>query len=122
MSKPGGNPQNLKPFKAGVSANPGGKPVGARNALSASFLKALTKDFDKHGVAAITAMREEHPDRYVTVVASLVPKENDLNVTLKRDAREYTDAELASIISDEIASRAGTDEPAPGKGEPSSLH
>lgn len=112
----------LKSFKAGQSGNPGGKPVGARNALSASFLKELTKDFEKHGKGAITKMRETDPSRYVAVVASLVPKENDLNVNIKRDAREYTDAELADIIAQSVSGRAGVDEPAASEGESSSLH
>lgn len=123
MANPRGNPQNLKPpFKRGESPNPGGKPVGARNALSAEFLKKLAKDFKENGQAAITAMRKEHPDRYVAVIASLVPKENDVNVNIKRDAREYTDAELAAIIANEIGSRSRADEPSAGEGESSSVH
>lgn len=80
MANPKGNPQNLKPFKPGVSPNPGGKPVGARNSLTAKFLHELAASFEKHGKAAIEDMAVNDPAKYVQVVAALVPKEQDVNL------------------------------------------
>ena len=71
---PKGHP-NLRPFKRGVSGNPGGKPTGARNGLSAAFLNALQASFEKHGAEAIEACRTESPAKYLAIVASLVSKE-----------------------------------------------
>lgn len=62
-----------RPFKAGNSANPAGRPKGSRNKLSESFISALFDDFEEHGVQAIQAMRTEKPNEYVKVVASLIP-------------------------------------------------
>ncbi|WP_427026602.1 hypothetical protein ACP4J4_20245 (plasmid) [Aureimonas ureilytica] len=64
-----------RPFPAGNNANPKGRPKGARSKLSEAFLEALRADFDEHGIAAIRAVREEKPDQYLRVIASILPKE-----------------------------------------------
>lgn len=61
-------------FVAGNSGN-GGRPKGARAKLGEQFLSALQKDFQEHGVGAIAVVREEKPDQYLKVVASILPKE-----------------------------------------------
>jgi hypothetical protein len=53
----------------------GGRPKGARNRLSHEFITALLKDFEEGGAAAIKIARLEDPLRYITIVASLMPKE-----------------------------------------------
>jgi hypothetical protein len=83
-----------KSFMPGVSANPGGKPVGARNRLQGKFLNTLADDFEKHGKEAIEAMRRDDPSAYVRAVASLMPKE----LEVKRPLEELTDDELSSAI------------------------
>ena len=56
-----------------------GRPLGARSRLAESFLDAMRRDFDQHGVEAIQRAREEDPVAYVKVVAGLLPKELDLS-------------------------------------------
>jgi len=65
-------------FVKGQSGNPGGKPVGARNQLSAKFVSALTADFEQNGIAVIEQVRAEKPETYLKIVADLVPK--DFNI------------------------------------------
>lgn len=65
-----------KPFKKGE----GGRPRGARNKLGEEFLEALYADFQDHGVDAIARVREEKPDAYLKVVASLLPRDLNLRV------------------------------------------
>jgi len=72
-------PEHL--FKPGQSGNPQGRPKGARNKLTEDFVKALADDFGQHGRAAITTVREEDPGKYLDIVAKLVPKDIDVNVT-----------------------------------------
>lgn len=87
--------ENLKSYKPGHSGNPGGKPVGARNRLQAAFLNALGDDFAAHGKEALRRCREEKPDVYVRMVASLMPKE----LEIKRPLEDLTDDELdASVV------------------------
>jgi hypothetical protein len=90
-------PPEATRFKKGVSGNPGGKAVGTRNGLSASFLKALSKDFEAHGESAIKDCREQDPSAYVRVIAGILPKQIE-DLTDKRDLDELTDAELIDII------------------------
>ncbi|KQM57143.1 MULTISPECIES: DUF5681 domain-containing protein [unclassified Sphingomonas] len=65
-------------WKPGQSGNPLGRPKGARSKLGEDFVTALRDDFTAHGVAAIQKMREEKPGDYVRVIASLLPKELDV--------------------------------------------
>lgn len=72
-----------------------GRPKGARNKLGEAFIEALHDDFNEHGVAAIQTVRSEKPDQYLKVIASLLPKEMNLNVN---DAESMTDDELVARI------------------------
>lgn len=75
--------------------NPG-RPKGARNKLGEAFIEALNDDFSKHGVQAIIEVRETKPDQYLKVIASLMPKDVNLNIT--DDTSEMSDDELAERI------------------------
>ena len=54
-----------RPFEAGASGNPTGRPKGSRNKLSESFLKALADDFDANGPGVIERVRKERPHDYL---------------------------------------------------------
>lgn len=83
------------PFSPGQSGNPKGRPLGSRSKLGEAFLEALNADFAEHGVQAIAKVRDEKPDQYLKVIASILPK--DLNVNINQmDA--YTDDELIERI------------------------
>lgn len=82
-------------FKPGVSPNPGGKPVGSRNALQGDFMRALAEDFAAHGIAAIQETRENSPAQYVKIVASLMPKE----LEIKRPLEDLSDDDLIAGVA-----------------------
>lgn len=86
-----GKKQAATLFKPGVSGNPAGRPKGARSRLQESFLTALAEDFTEHGVAAIQAMRQDKPGDYIKTVASLMPKQLELD----RPLQDLTDDDLA---------------------------
>lgn len=67
-------------FQPGQSGNPKGRPIGARSKLGEAFLEAMHDDFEAHGVAAIVKVREEKPDQYLKVIASILPKDLNINV------------------------------------------
>lgn len=92
-----------RPFEKGQVANPAGRPKGARNKLGEDFIQALAEDFAAEGVQAIRAMREEKPNEYVKVVASLLPKHVEVkDVTLD----EFDRDELANLLDVVRATRA----------------
>lgn len=81
-------------FQPGKSGNPGGRPKGSRNRLQGDFMRELADDFAANGKAAIETCRKEKPDKYLAIVASLMPKEVDV----RRTAEDLTDDELAAIV------------------------
>jgi hypothetical protein len=81
-------------FLAGNSGN-GGRPKGARAKLGEDFIQALHDDFTAHGIVAITEVRETKPDAYIKVIASLLPKDVNLNVN---QMDEMTDEQLIERI------------------------
>lgn len=78
-------------FKPG---NPG-RPKGARNKLGEQFLEDLYADWKAHGVATLETVRLEKPDQYLKVVASILPK--DLNVNINQ-MDDLTDEQLIQRI------------------------
>lgn len=95
MAKPRPMPPKHTRFKKGQSGNPGGKPRGTRNTLTAEFLKALSKEFHINGRKAIYQCRRKDPVAFVKVLAALLPKE----LEIKRPLDEMTDEQLANAIA-----------------------
>lgn len=76
----------------------GGRPKGARSKLGEHFLKAMLEDFEQHGEGAIATVRDEKPDQYLKVIASILPKEIEAGETLVQFLKESRDAAVAAAM------------------------
>ena len=110
--------EHLKPFQPGETGNPGGKPVGARNRLTARFLNDLAKHYEEHGVDAITRLCKDDPAGYVKVIAALCPKEveitrtlEDMNADKLLDAVRALESFLAARPAEEGTGASGSELP-----------
>lgn len=78
-------------FKPG---NPG-RPKGSRNKLGEQFIEDLYADWQAHGVDTLARVRDEKPDQYLKVVASILPKDLNVNINSMDD---LTDDQLIQRI------------------------
>jgi hypothetical protein len=67
----------------------GGRPKGARSKLGEAFLEDLRDAWNEHGATALARCATEEPAQFVRVVASLLPRDVDINVTATIDATSF---------------------------------
>jgi hypothetical protein len=90
-------------FKPGQSGNPAGRPKGSRNKVSEKLLEALAIDFEDHGKEVIEIVRAERPADYLKIIASLVPRQMEIDdLRTSRKAEDLSDNELAAIASEQL--------------------
>ncbi|MDK1386839.1 hypothetical protein QN224_15625 [Sinorhizobium sp. 8-89] len=68
---------------------------GSRTRLGGAFLEAVQADFEAHGVDVIARLREEKPESYLKLLASILPKDLSANANA---LDELTDEELVRRI------------------------
>jgi hypothetical protein len=81
-------------FQPGCAPGPG-RPRGQRNRLTEVALAALGADFAEHGAAVIEEVRKTKPHVYLQVVASLLPRQ--LQMEKLSPFSDLTDAELEQL-------------------------
>jgi hypothetical protein len=69
-----------RPFLPGQSGNPAGRPRGSRNRLAESFVEDLRDCWQQHGMSALNRVARDDPATLLKVIASLMPKDLNLNV------------------------------------------
>ena len=65
----------------------GGRPKGSRNKLGEAFLEDLRDAWNEHGTEALKRCAIEEPAQFCRIVASLMPK--DVNLNLSVDAADF---------------------------------
>jgi hypothetical protein len=93
----------------------GGRPRGARNKLANEFVQAIYNDFQQNGVNAISRLAQDRPDKYLRLIAQILPRELDIALHVNSNlfqeakdffqmyqlARDYIGAEPAKLIEAE---------------------
>ena len=69
-----------RPFPAGVSGNPNGRPVGSRTAFSAAFLRDLAETWAEHGKATMVHTAKVQPEIFFATCARLIPKDVQISI------------------------------------------
>jgi len=103
----GRDPSNGR-FLSGNVGGPGRK-VGSRNKLGEAFVADLHADWAQHGSAVIERVRKEDPAAYLRVIASLMPRkmEADVSVGVFHDATSVLEAfRMASELTGADPDRA----------------
>ena len=102
---------HLKPhqFKPGVCANPAGRPKGARNKLTETFLEDAYAAWQQHGPQTLDTLARDDPGTFVKVCASLMPK----NVHLNMGVGDTLSALLERMNEAPLGETPRTDQPPP---------
>lgn len=93
-------PETSAIIRAGQSTqfqigNPG-RPKGSRNKLGEAFISALHDDFLDNGKQVIETVRAEKPDQYLKVIASILPKQFELDGNL---LSKFSDEQLGQLVA-----------------------
>ena len=70
-----------------------GRPKGSRNKLAEDFLADMLAVWQEKGKAAVEATAKDHPEKFVSIVAGLLPKQ----LEIKDELADMTDEQLAAL-------------------------
>jgi len=74
-----------------------GRPKGSRNKLGEAFLEDLRDSWNEHGPRALARCAEDDPAGYCRIVASLMPRDVDINVTGAIDVGSFATRFRAAV-------------------------
>src|SRR3954449_2344760 len=69
----------------------GGRPKGARSKLGEAFLEDLRDAWNEHGATALARCAIEEPAQFVRVIASLMPRDVNLNLAATVSAANFAE-------------------------------
>lgn len=125
-------PWLMPPWKPGQTGNPNGRPTGARQKLTDSFIRDLSAHYAQHGAEIITRVAEQDPVSYMNIVARFIPKETELTINssinldpaqMQRIAEAWivAQADVEAIESDYVIEAQDEAEPVELPAEPALL-
>lgn len=86
-----------RPFEPGKSGNPAGKPKGSKNKLVDAFWADFADAWKEHGASALQKVAKEDPGKFLTVAASVMPKDVNVNTTITDMTDEQLESRIASL-------------------------
>ena len=112
-------PEHL--FKPGQSGNPAGRSKGSKNKLTENWWADLHAAWEAHGRTALDAVATSDPGKFITVVASVMPKEMNINTTITDMTDEQLESRIANLarsFGDALGIAAGNGIPSDGEETP----
>ena len=125
-------PWLMPPWKPGQTGNPNGRPTGARQKLTDSFIRDLSAHYAQHGAEVICRVAEQDPVAYMNIVARFIPKETEITINgginldpaqMQRIAEAWivAQADVESLEADYVLESADEAEPVEQPAEPAIL-
>src|SRR5262249_35891727 len=93
-----------RPFPAGVSGNPNGRPPGhhTRHLFSEAFMRDLSASWSQNGATVLQRVAKENPSSYFAVCARLLPSDVAVSIQAQAPALDARDLEILRAIRDAI--------------------
>jgi hypothetical protein len=85
-----------RPWPAGVSGNPNGRPAGSRTAFSHAFLRDLAEVWAEHGKETMQHTARTSPETFFAVCSKLIPK--DVQLTIEQTMPKGLEPEDLAIL------------------------
>ena len=92
-------------FVSGNSGGPG-RRIGSRNRLGEQFLQDLEITWKKLGPAAMERCALEEPAQFVRIMASLLPKQIEVDAAISVFSELQSADEVLAMIADELGDEA----------------
>jgi hypothetical protein len=75
----------------------GGRPKGSRSKLGEAFLEDLRDAWNAHGIEALRRCATEEPSQFCRIVANLLPRDIDINLTATVEAVSFAERFRAAV-------------------------
>ena len=104
-----GSKWDEKKFRAGPDPRRVGKRAGTRWKLQTGFIADLAADWEEHGAGVIRIVRAEEPSKYLSIIASLMPRELAIEASVASDLDDDMLAQMFETLRQQLLAQAGAE-------------